>query len=343
MEKSSDVTIKDIAAHIGVSHSTVSRALAGKPGAGAVTRQRILDAAKAMGYVPNPLARGLVSNVTLSIGLIVFDITNPFIPVVARGVENAAREKGYTILLCDTNWDPEIQSEYLRQLQRYRVDGIVIAPISGAKVDLAGVLDVPVVLANSIGRGDHSYVAIDNERGGFLATKHLVEKGFHNIALVGGLITEESYTQRQTGYHRALGLYGIPPKADLEFREFPDSPGNCQEILDYLADRPDSPDAFVAVNDSIAIDLLRCLSSHEKWRSRRFGIVGFDDIAISSFPDIELTTIAAPKYDIGRKAFEILLQAMTQNKSGSPTEAGPTRIIVEPTLVERRTIREFSS
>lgn len=343
MPKSLDVTIKDIAARVGVSHSTVSRALAGKPGAGAVTRKRILDAAEQMGYVPNPLARGLVSNVTHSIGLIVFDITNPFIPVVARGVENAAREKGYTILLCDSNWDPAIQNEYLRQLQRYRVDGIIIAPISGAEVDLNEGIDAPVVMVNSIGRGDISYIAIDNERGGFLATKHLIETGFRNIALVGGLITEESYAERRAGYHRALSLYGMTPKKNLEFRDFPGSSEECQDFFGKLAEGPDGPDAFLAVNDSIAIDLLRCLSSNDEWRSRPFGIVGFDDIAISSFPDVELTTIAAPKYDIGKKAFEILLEAMAVGNGRIPSDQSPSKIIIEPTLVERRTVREYRS
>ena len=155
VRNSMEVTIKDIARKANVSYATVSRALNNKRGVRESTRHRVLALAAEMSYTPNAIARGLVKKQTQTLGLIIPDITNPFYPEVARGIEDGAADQGFSIFLCNTNWEREREVDYLRLLAEKRVDGIILAPIDNeveaVEHRLAG--KIPVVYVSNAPHG----------------------------------------------------------------------------------------------------------------------------------------------------------------------------------------------
>ena len=204
-------TIKDVAKKTGVSTATVSRALNNEYGVKPETREKVLAVARDFGYTPNAVARGLVKSQTESIGLIIPDISNPFYPEIVKGVEAAAEENGYNIFFCNTNYNKDKQYQYMRLLEEKRVDGIILAPgpEDAAAFDdrAAGIIPV-VYLCKRLTAPDKSLVAIDDERGGFLATKHLIEQGYQSIGFIGAHDNGFSAGERFRGYQQAFEKCG---------------------------------------------------------------------------------------------------------------------------------------
>lgn len=333
-----EVTIKDIAKKIGVSYATVSRALNNRAGVNAETKEMILAEAKKMGYQPNAIARGLVMKHTHTIALVIPDITNPFFPEIARGVEEIASEFGYNTFLCNTNWDIRKEQIYLKALQEKRVDGIIIKPASDSEEDNLGRITVPVVLFNKIlPDSKYSCIEIDNERGGFIATKHMIESGYKRIAFIGGKPDSFSNTQRMEGYKLALQRYKYKIDESLIINgSFKTQSG--YEIMSRLIESGNVPDGVFAGNDVIAFGVLQSAKEHGLDVPNELGIVGFDDIPHADLPQIQLTTIAQPKYLMGKYAVEILLNEI-KNKTNKEIK----KIILDPELIERKTTRGLQS
>jgi LacI family transcriptional regulator, galactose operon repressor len=329
------VTIKDIAKELGVSYTTVSRALTQRAGVHPTTRKRVIDEAQRMGYQPNIMARALVMQRTDTIGLLVPDITNPFSAEVARGVENAAQEYGLTLILGDTNYSAELEDQYIKRLGSNRVDGLLVMPVSPHTGKAINESSLQSVIINSKEHADISFVTIDHEHGGYIATRHLLELGFRRIAIVGGRITTEAYHDRLLGYRKALEEFAVPYDDRLIFTDSVSAPRNAVARTLDMSMHEGGPDAFFATNDVIALNILRELKSPARKKYPGVGIIGFDDIPIASFPEIELSTMAQPKYLLGRMAVEILVKEI-RNKQREPVQ----RVILPPELVIRRTIRD---
>ncbi|QEK11595.1 LacI family transcriptional regulator [Crassaminicella thermophila] len=327
------VTIKDIAKKLGISYTTVSRALNGKPGVSQETVEKVLKEARKMGYQPNAIARGLVKKYTNTIGLVIADITNPYYPSIARGVEDAARKIGYNVFLCNTNYNKENEQSYLKTLQEQRVDGIIINP---AKDDSPNVYDLqtPMVLINSPSYGgNNSTIEVDNKRGGFLATEHLIKSGYKRIAFIGGDIASYSNGRRFEGYKEALKEYNYPvDESIIAYGSFKTKSGYA--IIERLLKLENPPDAVFAGNDVIALGILHYAQDKGIKVPEDFGVVGFDNVGFSELPQIQLTTIDQPKYYIGKLAFEILMEEI-RNKE----ERFVKKIVLEPELVIRKTTR----
>lgn len=325
-------TIKDIARETGFSYATVSRALNNKYGVKKSTREKILAAAKARGYTANDIARGLVKKQTHSIGLIIPDISNPFFPQVASGVEDGAKEKGYSVFLCNTNYETEREKLYIKRLAEKRVDGIILASGFQAPVpsEHLSVGSIPVV--SICGRFENvhkSFVAIDNERGGFLATKHLVERGYTTIGFIGSQGLEFPESQRYKGYRQALDRFGLEfdPRwvyeGDLK-RE------TGYEVIKRILSAGDHPRALFVENDLMALGVIQGAKELGCRIPEDIAVVGFDDITFASFPEIGLTTVRQPKYEMGKLAVGILLDQIFK---GSSSES--KKCILEPELVVR--------
>ena len=200
-------TIKDIAAKANISYSTVSRALNNKYGVDPGTREKVLHIADEINYLPNAIARGLVNKQTNTIGLVIPDLRNPFFPEVASGIGESAAENGYNVFLCDSNWSKEREEEYIKLLAERRVDGLIVAPIGNSIDGLTAIMKdmLPVVYVSRAPENtNHSYVVIDNVRGGFLATKHLIESGYESIGFIGATEDSATYAERYMGYQRVL-------------------------------------------------------------------------------------------------------------------------------------------
>lgn len=327
------VTIVDIANKIGVSYTTVSRALNGKKGVGEKTRKRIIEEAERQGYQPNAIARGLVSKSTNTIGLIIPDITNPFFPEVARGVEDASREAGYNVFLCNSNWDRDQERSCLEALRQNRVDGLIINPNSLSNVEFIEKMGIPVVYLNTrIDEGESTYVGVDNVQGAQMATEHLIQCGYKRIAFVGGTIRSYSNNNRLKGYLTALEKQGMEKDSDLIMNgRFETESG--YELTKRLFQLPNPPDAVFAGNDIIALGVMQYAQERRLNIPDDFGIIGFDDIYASSLPQIMLSTVAMPKTFLGKKAFEMLLDKIHSEESST------AQYVIKPKLVIRKTTR----
>ncbi len=206
------ITIKDIARKLNISYATVSRALNDRYGVDPHTREKILKAAREMNYLPNAIARGLVNQQTETIGLVIPDITNPFFPEVALGIEDRAGEEGYSVFLCNTNWEQDRELRYLSLLREKRVDGIILAPVSGKTPSNREYdrVEAPLVFVSEARRGmGKSYVTIDNVQGGCIATEHLIRKGYTRIGFFGAAEDELTSGERYQGYAKALRDAGM--------------------------------------------------------------------------------------------------------------------------------------
>ncbi len=329
-----DVTIKDIAKKANVSYATVSRALNNKKGVRGETGRKIREIAGELNYRPNAIARGLVKKQTHSFGLIIPDITNPFFPEVARGIEDGAREAGYSIFLCNTNWEKNREIHYINLLAEKRVDGIIIAPISNKVEFLEKTLNskIPVVyVSNAPHDTQNSYVVIDNIRGGFLATRHLIELGYNSIGFIGASNDSLTIDERLKGYKLAFKKYGMEvDESNIKLGDFKRETG--YNLIKRMIEMSNYPRAVFAENDLLALGVIQGVKESGLSVPGDVAVVGFDDIPFASFPEVQLTTICQPKYEMGKKAVEIILETIEEGSGKWVCR----KIILEPELIIRK-------
>lgn len=326
-------TIVDIARNTGVSKASVSRALNGKTGVRERTRKKILEEAKNAGYLPNSLARGLVSNRTKTIGLVIPDITNPFFPEVARGIEEISREYGYNLILCNSNWDEAQERNCLESLFQNRIEGLIIEPCSKSNVSYIEKSGVPTVYLNTkVKTGDNNIISLDNVRAAYIATEYLILCGYNQIAFVGGNSKSYSNIGRLKGYKDALNEYGLK-----RVSSFVNSGGfditSGYEIAKRLFTSGRSPDAVFCANDIIALGVMQYVQEHNIKIPDRVGLIGIDDIYTSDLPQVQLTTVSIPKRLMGEKSFKLLLNKFHGIQPHSED------LVVHPHLVVRKTTR----
>jgi LacI family transcriptional regulator len=324
-------TIKDIAKKAKVSYGTVSRAINNKYGVKKETRERILSIAVTMGYSPNAIARGLVKKTTNTIGLVIPDILNPFYPGVARGIEDKALKSGYSVFFCNTNHDKKRETLSLRLLAEKRVDGIIVAPgldNSGIPDDVTGG-DIPIVyICKRYVEPDKSFVVIDDERGGFLATKHLIEQGYKTIGFIGAQNQALDFNERFEGYKQAFQKYGLELDSRYIYASDFKRQSGYRRVRKMLA-KGDYPRAIFTENDLLALGIIQGIRESGLGVPEDIAVVGFDDIPFAAFPEVQLTTIRQPKHEMGEIAVSILLDQL----SGRNTQ--PRKMILEPRLIIR--------
>jgi LacI family transcriptional regulator len=331
------VTIKDIAKEIGVSYATVSRALNDHPDVNDDTKKKVLRISKEMGYKPNDIARGLVRQETNTIGLLIPDITNPFYPQVARGVEEAAAAAGYNVFLCNTNWNKEREKHYIDALLQKQVDGLIMTPSSEELEHLTAVLKsrVETVFVSSfIKHADFTSVIVDNVRGAEMAVEYLIEKGHKNIGFIGAGEGRFANKERLKGYKQALENHGLEVKAE----NVRDQQGSYKRksgyfLMNELLKLPETPTAIFCYNDLLALGAIQAIKENGREVPQDIAVIGFDDISFASLPEIQLTTVSQPKYDMGKIALETLVDKIkTKSK-----QAVNRRIILDPSLIIRQT------
>ncbi len=327
------VTIKDIAKAAGVSPSTVSRALNDSPLIKASTKERIKRLAVELGYQRNELARGLVKGRTRALGLMVSDITNPFLAEIARGVEEEAHSRGYGVILCNTGDDPRRELEYGRLLRRKRVDGQIIASAALEDPFLLELVDSKtrfVLVSRRSLTVDAPFVVVDDEEGARLAAEHLLSLGHRRIACISGPESVEPGKVRAEVFLKVLRERGIKtPRTWVKHTEFTWEAG--QRAAEEVLSRRRRPTAIFAANDLIALGVLVAAHRRGIGVPGELSVVGFDDIAYSSLPLIELTTVAQPAREMGRLAAEWLIDILDGKRRRK------LRKKVKPKLVVRKT------
>lgn len=323
-------TLHDVAAKAGVSAITVSRALNNTGYVSSHTRQRILDAASELNYVPNALASSLRSQRTQLLALLLTDVTNPFWTTVARGVEDTAIDAGYAVILCNTDEDPTKEARYLDLLLRRRIDGLLIAP-TVASTELLHNLkrrNVPFVLIDRQVSGlVADIVRGDSYTGAYQLTAHLLETGYRQIAMIGGPTTVSTGEDRVRGYLAALQAAGIGPDSGLIRRGPYRQSWGCAAMEDLLASGR-RPAAIFAANNVIALGVLEALRAHDLRVPEDVAVVSFDDFPPSVGAQPFLTAAVQPAAEMGRQAIRLLLERLAQ-PGGEPRDIIlPTQLIV---------------
>jgi LacI family transcriptional regulator len=331
-------TITDVARRANVSTATVSRVLSGGGGARDETRDRVLTAARELGYRPSGVARSLRQRATRTLGLIVTDIENPFFPELVRTVEDAARERGYAMLLCNASDDPEREAGYLELLVDRWVDGVVIAASSLGVRHREWLLaaDLPIILVNSVDRQiDLPTIASDSVMGGRIATEHLLGLGHRRFGIITAGPRNLDAPDRVTGARSALRAAGIPTASEHVVIEEATVEGGQRAAAAILATDP-SVTAIVAYNDLTAIGAMRAIRARGQRVPQDVSVIGFDDVHLAAYVDPPLTTIAQSTAEMGRWAVDELTRRLarpvpdSEPGSGAGGGGGEARDAAEP-------------
>jgi LacI family transcriptional regulator len=321
------VTINDVAAKAGVSVATISRVLNGKGPVRPATSRRVLAAAKALHYVPHAGARSLSMRTTHTIGLLLPDLHGEFFSEVIRGIDGAARGRGYHLLVSGFHSD-RAEMGAMFDAVRGRVDGlIVMAPDRGAAFAREDLPSVPLVHLNSA-RGFGTSINIDNSGGATAMVRHLASLGNRRIAFIRGPERNADAAERLRGYRSAVRSLHQPAASSLELAgDFTEESG--QEAARELLRHDPLPDAIFAANDAMAIGALRALREASVRVPADIALAGFDDIPIARYVTPALTTVNVAITELGRRAFELLLEViLDENGSTQRRERLPTRLVI---------------
>lgn len=329
-------TIREVAKKANVSTSTVSRALSGKIPVDKNTRERIMQAVKELNYQPNILAKGLKEGKTHTIGLIIPNIRNPIFPAVARGVEDEARKKGYTVILCNTDEDMGVEKDYVRKLQKRWVDGLIFAT---ANKDSHHILELkkagfPVVLLVRDMGDEVDAVIINNFKAAYEGVSYLIKTGHKKIAIMNGWLELNLYKERFEGYKKALMDYGLAVDKDYIIDNVSGDRNGYSAMLGLL-EHGLLPDAIFATSDPKAIGVIRAIKDFGLRVPDDISVMGFDNLEISALLDPPLTTISQPLYTMGVIAANKLIRLIESNNRPNK----PVIDIVESELVVRKSTR----
>ncbi len=300
-------TLRDVAQVAGVSKATAARVVNGDHDlVREQTRDRVLEAVEQLGYERHAVAGSLRSEHTYMIALSIPDITNPFWPEVARGVQDAVEQAGYTVVLMNNDWNAGREEQHLKRMRQKQFDGLIINPTGTLNSDLLGLNFPVVVLASGEAFPDFDTVSSDSAQASRLAIGHLIALRHRRIGVIAGPPRRrKSHTHLDT-YVRLCLENGIAVDPALMIQTSFSQEGGFEAMQQFLAlDSP--PTAIFAVNDIIALGALRAAQMAGLRVPEQMSIIGMDDIfaAATTFPP--LTTVAKPKYDIGTTAAGFLL------------------------------------
>jgi DNA-binding LacI/PurR family transcriptional regulator len=332
------VSIKDIARMAGVSHSTVSRALRDSPLISPGTTRKIQQLARESGYRASAVARGLVARKTMTIGVVVTTIADPFVGEVVGGIEESANEQGYSVFLADSNADPEREKKVVQSFAERRVDGILVTSsrVGALYVPLLSEMNVPIVLINNQHSGEwvHS-VMIENVKASLDATEHLIALGHRRIAYLGDRFGHQSDIERCQGYREALRREGIAFLPELAVLGDGKPPGGMA-AMESLLQLNSPPTAVFCYNDMSALGAMRCIRNRGLRVPEDVSLVGFDDLYISAYTNPALTTVRQPRWIMGRLAMESLLNLISGRGSADTIHVPAELIVRESTAPPRK-------
>lgn len=322
-------SLRKVAELSGVSVSTASRALNGHPDVSKKTRARVLKAAEELAYTPNSLARGLWSGQTMTIGVVVTTILNPFYANLVAGVEKALSDQGYTILLNSSYGEPEKEWNALKLLIQQRVDGMILGAVQThpEAVELLVRNSIPFVLLGSdLPDATTDFVASDDMLVGKLAVNHLVEKGYDKILFLNA---RQSYSAKLRAAGFSAAIEANHPKVKKHWIKVIRSKEDVQRTLHEASEEGIDPNAILCFNDDVAIEVIRYLKDRKLRIPADVGVMGVDNLDVGSILNPRLTTIDINKNEIGITAAQVLLRRM-ENK-----DRAVQRVVLRPSLVER--------
>ncbi|GAB3020732.1 LacI family DNA-binding transcriptional regulator [Bowmanella dokdonensis] len=324
--------IKKVSELAGVSTATVSRTLKSPGLVTEKTRDKVMKAVKEAGYRPNWLATSVKTGKSNSIVVLVPNLVNPFFMRIIEGIEQAAQERGYSVLLGDTQGKSQRENEYASMVLTNRADGLIQLdhsfPFSDNDAELAETIPM-VSVCERIANRKYPFIELDNYAASRALAHHLISYGHSRFGIIAGQIESQIYRDRLAGIKSVLHEEGIA---------FDDSMlvGGSYRIetgvegARQLAGREQPPTAVICFNDDIAIGALHEFKRLGLTVPGDISVTGFDNVRVSAYMDPPLTTIDQPAYEMGRRAFEVLLQMISRQPLNR------TREILPFTLVERQ-------
>lgn len=332
MKNTRIATIKDIARELGISATAVSKALNNKGGISKSTVERVKDMAKALGYKPNIIAKSLKLNNTKTIGVIFSDTSYTNFPKIIKGIEDEASKEGYSIILCSTDADKEKEKKAISLLVNKRIDGIILAASMLTTVEdyhfLCG-LNVPFVfLVRRSEAAEADYVANDNIQGAYQMVSYLLKSSrkIHFINLNG---TTPSAVDRLIGYKKALEENGIAFDPSLIYNVKPQTEEGYITVRQLIEKGEDLKSIFCGC-DVIGIGAMEALIEKGFKIPEDVQVAGYDDIDFAAYLRVPLTTIRQPRYSIGCKGAEVLINKINNSIKGTQ------HIILKPEMVIRQ-------
>lgn len=302
-------TSHDVAKKAGVSVATVSRVLNDSPHVRPSVKRKVLRAVKALNYQPNRTAQRLRAKRSQVIGLIISDIQNPFFTAAVRGIEDVAYHNGYSLVLCNSDEDPEKEKLYVDVMRAEAVAGVIIASASEAEPQIGDLLDacIPVVaLDRRIKDRRVDSVLTTNVQGAYAAVAHLIGLGHRCIGFIGLPLTRTTGRERFEGYQRALRENNLPVvRARIRIADAKQQ-GGYAATLDLLTTQPRLT-ALFAANNLTTLGALAAIRERGLRIPDDISIVGFDDMPWATLLQPPLTAIAQPTYELGQQAAELLL------------------------------------
>jgi len=310
------ITLKTVAEKAEVSVNTASRAINNKPDINLETKKRVLQIAKELGYIRNAAAVALRTKKTGTIGVVIADNRNPFYAEVLNGMEEAAREKNYHIILANTQRDYKKEEEAINLLLAKRVDGLLITPVQDKDDDIKNLIEanIPfVVVGRDFENIEVDAVYNDEVKGGFLAAEYLIKKGHKRIALIDGFLYKSPAKGRLEGYKKALNKYRIPLDESLI------SVGDINiedgyERTKQMLEKNLNFTAIFAYNDMMAFGAMQAIKEKGLRIPEDIGLVGYDDIPFSSLISPPLTTIRLKKQELGVESVKLLFSRINGNR-----------------------------
>lgn len=311
-ERVRHASIKDIARLANVSHSTVSRALRGSPLISAETTEKIRKIAEQSGYRASAAARSLVTQRSHTIGVVVTNIADPFAAEVVLGIDDAADEQEYSIILANSRAHPNRELRVVRTFEERRVDGIIVTSsrVGGTYAEMLEASQVPIVLLNNQHPSEFMHsVMIDNPSASLAAARYLVELGHRRIAYIGDRFGVQSDSERFGGYKEALENAGLPFNPEYVVHGDGRSEGGYEAAAQLLSLK-NRPTAVFCYNDMTALGALGAIRAQGLRVPEDISVVGFDDLFVAQVSNPSLTTIRQPMREMGRLAFSTLLKLL---------------------------------
>lgn len=323
-------SIKEVARLARVSTATVSRVLNNHPHVKPHLKERVLNAVQTLDYHPSNIARSMRKQSSKIIGIIIPDINNPFFTAVVRGAEDIALDKEYKVFLCNSDRNPDKEKMYIKLLAMERISGAIIVPYKEENLQPLVKLDIPFVFINhTLPRLRVDSVVLDNFKGAYEATRHLIELGHLRIGLINGHKNSPVQAQRSIGYQKALLDSGIEIDPDIIVSgEF--NADDAEKAADQILAHPNPPTALFSLNNTMTIGTLKSITKHGLMIPKEISIIGFDDMPWLSFFTPPITVVQQPTYEIGTSAAQLLFDRIE-----NPETSEVKNLVLDPKLVIR--------
>jgi LacI family transcriptional regulator len=333
------ITIKDVARKAGVSISTVSRVINDSKPVTDEIKQRVLNVIEETGYVPNPLARSLVTKKSQLIGVIVPEVSDSFVSEIVNGIEEVAKMYDYDILLANTYSDKEQELKSINLLRAKQVEGIVMMSwlIGEEHINFINKCQIPATYISKTARGfDVHSVSISNTKATYDMTKYLIEKGHQKI---GFIMTSEDTTvmekERYTGYENAMNEANLKIYEELVKSGDTEYDGGYKGMNEILKSK-NIPDAVFVTGDEAAIGAMNAIFDAGYRVPEDISVAGFNDVKLASIYRPKLTTVHQPLYDMGAVAIRMVIKMINGEVLDEKKVELPYRIVERESVIEKK-------